>query len=220
MNYLSKKPKLLDLFCCEGGAGTGYSMAGFEITGVDIKYQKNNPHNLIVSDAIEYALKYSKQYDAIHASPPCQSYSKALKHLAKPQPKLISLVRDILENSGKPYIIENVPGAPLLKSSDLFGGHGVELCGSMFGLKIRRHRIFETNFQLPNMFCNHNRVYMNPHNSTGRRRMRENNCNTTIGLETIFAHEMGITWMSKHGAREAVPPCYTEWIGKQLLKYI
>lgn len=140
--------RLLDLFCCEGGAGAGYTRAGFAITGVDITPQPKNPHRVIVADAVEYVRAHGHEYDAIHASPPCQAYSKALRHMAKPQPMLIDAIREALEDSGKPWVIENVVGAPLANCSDLFGAHGVELCGTMFGLQIYRHRIFQTSFPI------------------------------------------------------------------------
>jgi DNA (cytosine-5)-methyltransferase 1 len=210
--------RLLDLFCCEGGAGTGYARAGFDVTGVDIEHKDKNPHPLIVADAIEYAREHAHEYDAIHASPPCQSYSKAMKHLATPQPMLIDAVREILTASGKPWVIENVVGAPLANDTDLFGRHGVELCGTMFGLRIYRHRIFETNFQLPlpPAPCDHSRHAMNPHRSEGRERIYAEHGRQDP--EKLWAKEMGVEWMSRHGAREAVPPCFTEWIGRELLR--
>ena len=218
--------KLLDLFCCEGGAGTGYARAGWDVTGVDIEHKDKNPHPLIVADAIEYAREHAQEYDAIHASPPCQSYSKAMKHLATPQPMLIDAVREILQASGKPWVIENVPGAPLAKESDLFGQHGVVICGTMFGLRIYRHRIFETSFAInPPRPCDHSIVPLNPHRadgdpgapSAGRARMRQE-FGDDVDCEKVWAKEMGVEWMSRHGAREAVPPCFTEWIGRELLR--
>jgi DNA (cytosine-5)-methyltransferase 1 len=186
---------------------------------VDIEPQPKNPHRFMLSEAVEYALDHAQEYDAIHASPPCQSYSKALRHMATPQPMLIDAVREALTASGKPWIIENVVGAPLANDSDLFGAHGVELCGTMFGLRIYRHRIFEASFQLaPAPPCDHSKHAMNPHRAEGRERIyaehgRQNS-------EKLWAKEMGVEWMSRHGAREAVPPCFTEWIGKQLLRAV
>lgn len=208
--------RLLDLFCCEGGAGVGYSRAGFDVTGVDIKEQPRNPHRVIVADAIGYAREHATEYDAIHASPPCQSYSKAMRHMATPQPMLIDEIREILIASGKPWVIENVVGAPLANDSDLFGRHGVELCGTMFGLRVYRHRIFEASFRLPlpPSSCDHSKHAMNPHSSAGRHRIYLGHGRQEP--EKLWAKEMGVPWMSRHGAREAVPPCFTEWIGKAL----
>jgi DNA (cytosine-5)-methyltransferase 1 len=212
-------PRLLDLFCCEGGAGQGYRNAGFDVTGVDIKAQPRNPHRFILGDAIEYANAHAKEYAAIHASPPCQSYSTAMKHLAKPQPMLIGIVREILKASGKPWVIENVKGAPLAEWSDLFGRHGVVLCGTAFKLRIYRHRIFETSFALPSAPpCDHSKHAMNPHRSEGRERIYAEWGRQEP--EKLWAKEMGVSWMSRHGAREAVPPCYTAWIGKHLLDHL
>ena len=199
-------PRLLDLFCCEGGAGSGYAAAGFDVTGVDLLPQARNPHPVIVGDAIEYLRRHYHEFDAIHASPPCQSYSAALKHLAKPQPMLIEALLYLLPLSGKPWVIENVMGAPLAEATG-YGRNGAILCGSMFGLKVRRHRIFECSFPIfaPGA-CDHSRPAMNPHNSAARARLGR-------GPEKIWANEMGVPWMSKHGAREAVPPAYTEYVG-------
>ena len=209
-------PRLLDLFCCEGGAGTGYARAGFDVTGVDIVAKPRNPHPIIVADAVEYCREHGHEYDAIHASPPCQSYSKALRHMATPQPMLIDAIREAMEDTGKPWVIENVVGAPLANDSDLFGRHGVELCGTMFGLRIYRHRIFEASFQLPlpPAPCDHTRHAMNPHRAEGRERIYAEHGRQDP--EKLWAAEMGVEWMSRHGAREAVPPCFTEWIGASL----
>lgn len=211
------KPRILDLFCCEGGAGTGYARAGFDVTGVDIVAKPRNPHPVIVADAIKYAREHAHEYDAIHASPPCQSYSKAMKHLATPQPMLIDGVREILVASGKPWVIENVIGAPLANDSDLFGRHGVELCGTMFGLRIYRHRIFEASFQLPlpPRPCDHTHHAMNPHGAEGCERIYAEHGRQDP--EKLWAAEMGVEWMSRHGAREAVPPCFTEWVGSAMM---
>ena len=207
--------RLLDLFCCEGGAGMGYHRAGFDITGVDIEPQPNNPHRFILGDALEYLRAHGHEYDAIHASPPCQAYSKALRHMAAPKPMLIDAVREAMQDTGKPWIIENVVGAPLANDSDLFGAHGVELCGSMFGLPVYRHRIFETSFPLPRPpACDHSRHAMNPHSVAGRQRIYE--AHGRADPEKLWARAMGVEWMSRHGARQAVPPAFTHWIGERL----
>ena len=217
--------RLLDLFCCEGGAGTGYARAGFDVTGVDIVAKPRNPHPLIVADAVEYAWQHASEFDAIHASPPCQSYSLALRHMATPQPKLIDAIREALQASGKPWVIENVVGSPLSNCSDLFGAHGVELCGTMFGMRIYRHRIFETSFPVhaPRP-CDHSIVPLNPHRANGdpggpvagRARMKQE-FGQGVNCEKVWAAEMGVAWMSKQGARESVPPAYTEFLGRELL---
>lgn len=157
--------KLLDLFCCAGGAGEGYRRAGFEVTGVDIQPQPNNPHTFVQSDAIEYLEEYGYLFDAIHASPPCQGYSNLrAMHPGREYPMLIDAVRDKVRATGKPYIIENVEGAPLNKFSDLFGGHGVVLF-----------------------------------------------------YRDEASKAMGIDWMTRDEMCQAIPPAYTEWIGKFLM---
>jgi 23S rRNA G2069 N7-methylase RlmK/C1962 C5-methylase RlmI len=105
-------PRLLDLFCCAGGAGEGYRRAGFDVTGVDIKPQKNNPHTFIMADALEYCAAHGDEYDAIHASPPCQAYSMSAqtqRNAGKVYPDLLAATRCALQNTGKPWVIENVP---------------------------------------------------------------------------------------------------------------
>lgn len=121
-----RKPSLLDLFCCAGGAGVGYSRAGFDVVGVDNKPQPNYPFPLIQADALKLDPTFVASFDAVHASPPCQSYSDLAKRNGNGHewPRLIEPVRKMLIKSGLPYVIENVDGAPLLDP--------VILCGTMF----------------------------------------------------------------------------------------
>lgn len=149
------KPRLLDLFCGAGGCSEGYVRAGFEVTGVDIMPQKSYPYRFVQADALDYVKHLGHFYDAIHASPPCQAFSvlKNMRH-SKKHPNLVPQTRAALIQSGKPYVIENVPGAPLRAD--------IMLCGTMFGLKtpcgaeLRRHRIFETNWLVMNgLQCRH-----------------------------------------------------------------
>ena len=136
--------KLLDLYCKAGGASKGYALAGFEVIGVDIRKQKRYPFQFIQADALEILAdqKFLSTFDVITASPPCQTHS-ITQHLRNAQGKttdkvdLIPQTRSGLIASGKPYVIENVMGAPLINA--------VTLCGSSFGLKVRRHRQFESN---------------------------------------------------------------------------
>lgn len=212
--------RLLDLFCGAGGAGEGYRLAGFEVTGVDIKPQPNNPHNFIWGDAIRYLEKHGGDYDVIHASPPCQGYSVlAAMHPSRQYKKLIPLVRHLLKQTGKPYIIENVETAPLYRRTDNKGNHGVLLCGSMFKLGVaqgylRRHRIFETSFPLPQPICLHKGEAVGVYGHGGH----------TGKHKMLYRHEasraMGILWMSRDELSQAIPPAYTRWIGKKLLKLI
>jgi DNA (cytosine-5)-methyltransferase 1 len=133
------KPRLLDLFCCAGGAAVGYARAGFDVVGVDLFPQPEYPFSFIQADALTFPLE---GFDAYHASPPCKGFSSAawFHHSQDRHPNLIPAIRARLAATGKPYIIENVPGAPLYRS--------VMLCGEMFGLDVIRHRYFESNILL------------------------------------------------------------------------
>ncbi len=208
-----KKRRLLDLFCGSGGAAMGYSRAGFEVVGVDIKPQKNYPFEFHQADAMTYPLE---GFDVIHASPPCQAYSvmKSL-HNAKKHPDLIPEVRQRLNECGLPYIIENVPGSPLINP--------IRLCGSMFGLRssveryLRRHRNFESTILLPQLKCAHigKAVGVYGHGRAGLlgERMR-----TAKAPEARIL--MGMDWATRDGMSQAIPPAYTEWIGKQLMEVL
>lgn len=210
--------RLLDLFCGAGGAGEGYRRAGFEVTGVDIKPQPHNPHTFVRGDAIEYLEAHGHEFDAIHASPPCQGYS-ALKamHGGKSYPMLIEKVRELLQRISRPYVIENVERAPLQSYSCLFGGHGVMLCGSMFGLAVsrgflRRHRIFETSFPVAQPPCNHRGLAVGVYGHgghSGKHRML---------YRAEAAEAMGIDWMNRDELAQAIPPAYTAYLGQALAK--
>jgi DNA (cytosine-5)-methyltransferase 1 len=213
--------RLLDLFCCEGGAGTGYSQAGFEVVGVDIEARAGRyPFEFIQADALDVLGDdaFLATFDAIHASPPCQSYSKAFKHMATPQPMLIDPVRAQLQRIGKPWIIENVEGAPIGAQDDLFGSYGALLCGTSFGLRVYRHRLFEASFPITGTTCAHTWPAMNPHNQEGRERIYAEHGRGDP--EVIWRREMGVAWMTKNGGRESIPPAFTEHLGKQLLTVI
>src|SRR5690554_2039294 len=123
------KPRLLDLFSCAGGAGVGYARSGFDVVGVDNKPQKHYPFEFHQDDALRYLAEHWEEFDAIHASPPCQVYS-ATKHAhagAGNHPDLLEPTREAVRATGLPYVIENVEGAPLLDP--------LTLCGSEFGLR-------------------------------------------------------------------------------------
>lgn len=210
------RPLLLDLFCGAGGAAMGYSRAGFDIVGVDIEPQKKYPFDFIQADAVAFLRSDLSVFDAIHASPPCQRFSvmtQCRPGVAETFPDLIDPVRQLLKASGLPYVVENVPRAPLIDP--------VVLCGTSFGLRIRRHRLFEVNFEVPPLACRHDGYVMNPWNSKhGRRRMRE-----LFGLpngqqSAGWRAEMGVTWMTGHESEQAIPPAYTEYIGKYLMDAI
>lgn len=212
-----KRCRILDLYCKAGGAGKGYHDAGFEVVGVDIEPQPRYPFEFIRADAIEFAAAYGSQFDAIHASPPCQRYA-SITRTARTQdkhPDLIVPTREILLQSGKPYVIENVPGARRLLRNPLM------LCGTMFGLLVIRHRYFELSFDLwwPPQCCQHERKTVN----CGRPVDEDLNYITVAGhfSNVPFAQKaMRIDWMGQDELREAIPPAYTEFIGRHLLQQL
>jgi DNA (cytosine-5)-methyltransferase 1 len=205
--------RLLDLFCGQGGAAMGYHRAGFDVVGVDIVPQPRYPFGFIQADALEYVAENGQEFDAIHASPPCQKFSnmKSL-HNARQHPDLITPIRVLLNEIGRPYIIENVPGAPLINP--------FTLCGSMFGLHsngtryLKRHRIFEGNVPVFALVCNHSglAVGVYGHGQAGLlgQRMRTAKVGEAKKL-------MGIDWMTRDGLSQAIPPAYTQFIGTHLL---
>jgi hypothetical protein len=146
------RPRLLDLFCGAGGAAKGYFRAGFDVVGVDISPQKHYPFEFHQSDALEYLSVHWKEFEVIHASPECQGYSQT-QYMPGRKPikykRQVGEVRELLEGIGKPYVIENVIGAPLINP--------LILCGTMFGLRVFRHRGFESNHPIyfPPAPCNH-----------------------------------------------------------------
>ena len=210
------RPVLLDLFCGAGGAAMGYHRAGFDVLGIDIKPQPRYPFTFIQADALTFPLG---GFDAIHASPPCQDYSRSLRHLADGYPRLIDPVRNRLQAAGVLWVIENVAGAPLPMQADLFGAYGMELCGTMFRLRVQRHRLFETSFPVAApRGCDHSAEIINPYNNEARRRFR-----AVHGVDPrrgAWQAAMDVPWMSEAEATETIPPAYTEYIGDQLLGHL
>jgi DNA (cytosine-5)-methyltransferase 1 len=217
----SGKPRLLDLFCCAGGAGMGYSRAGFEVVGVDISPQPHYPFRFIQANALTLDPKFIAEFDAIHASPPCQSYSDLAKRNrnAHEWPRLVEPVRELLIRSGLPYVIENVDGAPLLDA--------VVLCGTMFpNLRVLRHRLFEANFAIvPPPHKKHPKVHTFDRRKShyGKTDEWTDFVQVTGGGNCTLAaarQAMGIDWMTKNEINESIPPAYTEFIGHELLRYM
>lgn len=203
------KPRLLDLFCCAGGAGMGYANAGFEVVGVDINPQPRYPFEFHQADAMTYPLD---GFDAIHASPPCQAYSSLKSMLKRPEdhPELIDPTRDRLIAAGVPWVIENVMGAPMRYS--------VILCGEYFGLRTVRHRQFETSFL----------IFQPPHpkGHKAKTSMKKRHPCFDAGMNISVTGDvgswvgpacMGIDWMQGNELSQAIPPAYTEWIGAHLM---
>lgn len=201
--------RALDLFCGAGGASMGLHQAGFEVTGVDINPQPRYPFKFIQGDALEADLS---RYDFVWASPPCQRYTMAQNAAknADAHPDLVPPMREKLEAWGGPFIIENVVGAPLRNP--------VMLCGLAFGLKVKRHRLFESNHFLMSPGCgNHNQDYyvIFGHEVRNRRHGQ------AAGRKNKIAEgrkAMGIDWMTRGELSESIPPAYSEYLGRQILQ--
>jgi DNA (cytosine-5)-methyltransferase 1 len=206
------KPRLLDLFCGAGGAAMGYYRAGFEVVGVDIKPQPHYPFEFHQADALIYPLE---GFDAYHASPPCQLYSRAgtqWRGQGKEYPDLINDTRTMLIATGKPYVIENVPDAPLINPT--------KLNGALFGMLVRRVRLFETSFNMPLVICPKEKA---AHFRKMGRPVKEGEIITPVGHFSNVPYakrQMGIDWMTGQELTQAIPPAYTEYIGKYLMEYI
>lgn len=209
------KPRLLDLFCGAGGAAMGYAQAGFEVLGVDINPQPDYPFKFIQWDALDYLQSRPRFLpDAIHASPPCQAYT-SMRHLGKRAgegaPDLVDKTRELLEATGLDWIMENVAGSPLRNP--------LVLCGSTFGLGVRRHRLFESNLLLFGGPCQHGAwgrpiaVYGDHPQQPGDKTYRVNRAHTLKEGQRA----MGIDWMPWKSLTQAIPPAYTEHLGRQLL---
>lgn len=203
--------KLLDGFCGGGGAGMGYHQAGFEVVGVDIKPQPRYPFEFVQADALEYIADHGHDFDVIHASPPCQKFSHITPERSKANhPDLIDPTRRVLQRTQKPYIIENVSGARAhLKSP-------IKLCGSMFRLKVFRHRFFEI---YPAVIlltppCQHDYTPIYVTGSTGYGGCGFPRVDAAIAEKR---QAMDIDWMTTAEIDQAIPPAYTKWIGEQML---
>jgi len=208
MNY-----KLLDLYCGSGGAAMGYYKAGFQITGIDIKKQPRYPFDYIQGDVLKLAPKICSYFDVIHASPPCQFASILTpKEYKSKHPNLIPATRTILKNSGKLYVIENVSGAKEWLENPLL------LCGTFFNLNLYRHRLFEISPRIapPITKCDHSK---HPVVVSGRtRRLIRGKRRDFSAQERRDA--MQTPWMRIVDMDEAIPPAYTEWIGRELISLL
>ena len=215
------RPKLLDLFCCAGGAAVGYHRAGFDVVGVDVNPQPRYPFEFIRADALTLDKGFLRSFDAIHASPPCQSYSDLAKRNRNGHkwPRLIEPVREMLVSTGLPYVIENVDGAPLIEP--------VVLCGTMFSeLRVLRHRLFEANFFIlvpphPKHPLVH--TFDKRKNHYGKTNEWTDYVQVTGGGNCTVAaakDAMGIDWMTKNELNESIPPAYAEYVGDALMKHI
>jgi DNA (cytosine-5)-methyltransferase 1 len=215
-----KRPRALDLFCGAGGATKGLQRAGFFVVGIDIKKQPRYCGDLFIqADALKPPVRL-EDFDLIWASPPCQAYVNLSKQDGR-HPKLIEPARQLL--SGHLYVIENVEGAPLISP--------IRLCGSMFGLGVRRHRLFETRFVWSPQ-CHHSlqgddiRAYYGKPGWMVCRRggaqvQKKGRKPLLRGSVEQAPEDMGIDWMATWDElREAIPPDYAEFIGKAALAYL
>jgi DNA (cytosine-5)-methyltransferase 1 len=205
--------KCADLFCSAGGAGMGLHRAGFDVTGWDIAPQKNYTFKFNHANALEADLS---EFDLIWASPPCQAYSQASKshrNAGKVYPDLMAATRNKLEASGKFYIIENVPGAPMRADAIL--------CGSMFGLRLIRHRIFETNWQELIMTppCQHPELAVCVVGNGTPSWVRAKNGGKCFSVKDCRA-AMGIDWMNRNELSQAIPPTYSEFFEKPIFEHL
>jgi DNA (cytosine-5)-methyltransferase 1 len=220
------RPLLLDLYCGAGGAAMGYHRAGFDVKGYDLNPQPHYPFKFVQTDAmaeLRGMLRYGTgNVVAIHASPPCQFYSamsNCRPGLAAEYPDLVEPTRDLLQQIGLPWVMENVEGSGLASQPTLDGElDGITLCGHMFGLKLYRHRLFESNMQLtepphPKHIVPGGRA---GHWKPGEIISVSGNC-APIALSR---QAMGIDWMPRAGLAESIPPAYTEHIGSQLMAQI
>lgn len=206
------KPRLLDLFCCQGGASMGYQRAGFDrIVGVDIDPQPRYPFRFWQRDALRFLKSYGKFFDAVHASPPCQAFTNAQKIMGNEHPDLLTPVRELLLELGKPFIIENVPGAPLRDP--------VTLCGAMFGLETYRHRLFESNVELT---APEHPEHVARTTKMGRAPVEGEYMHIVGNFSGVdrARRVMDMPWANRDGLREAIPPAYTKHLGRQLIAHI
>lgn len=211
--------RILDLCCGPGGASEGYSRAGMSVIGVDIADQPNYGFEFYRADALTILTEAREwigfKFDAIHASPPCQLYSQM--H-GSSGPDLIGPIREGIEKTGLPYVIENVVGAPLRDP--------IMLCGSMFDLDVERHRLFETNWPLGDHDwpCRHGiwapRFEVQDHGKRYKSKVVPVYGTGGGKAAEHWPAAMGIDWMTRAELAEAIPPAYTEWIGRRLLEHI
>lgn len=242
---IGSRPRLLDLFCGEGGAAVGYDRAGFDVFGVDLnddlvgrrkrrrpKPLKRYPFPSVESDALAFLLDGGwRSFDAIHASPPCQMHSR-MRHIAHAQGRtidrvdLIAPTRELLEATGLPYVIENVEDAPLERA------RSVLLCGSMLDppLDVQRHRLFECNWPVePTAWPCRHKLWSYRYRSADYRGRKSGRLMKVVpvyggtryrGDRELRRAAMEIDWMTGDGLNEAIPPRYTEFVGAQLLEHV
>jgi DNA (cytosine-5)-methyltransferase 1 len=208
------KPRALDLFCGDGGAGFGLHLAGFDVVGVDIAPQPRYPFAFHQADAMTFPLE---GFDFIWASPPCQRYSQlfyTMEHRREDHPDLVDATRVRLIKSGAHWTIENVYGAPLARGS-------IMLCGGMHGLRTYRHRIFESSVML--MQPHHPKhVVKSDKGSRRKEYFLAGGFISVVGNVGSYCGPaaMGIDWMTGEELSQAIPPAYSRYIGDQMMPHV
>lgn len=205
------RPRLLDLFCGAGGCSVGYHKAGFDVVGVDVKLQPDYPFEFHLADAMTYSLD---RFDAVHASPPCQRFTVANRVAGSSKNHLDLLTPTLtrLRRSGLVWVVENVPGSPMPDDA-------VVLCGSMFDLKVRRHRLFASSEPLTGSGCNHKRQgrALGVYGNGGAWTRKQAGGGGTKVVRKEAADAMGVYWTEKQPAlAQMIPPAYTHFIGEQI----
>jgi DNA (cytosine-5)-methyltransferase 1 len=215
-----RRPVLLDLFCGAGGCSVGYHRAGFDVVGVDLHPQPNYPFRFVQADALDYLREHGGRFDAIHASPPCQAYCTMNNRHGSAAPPRLPDTLALLAASGRQWVLENVAGA----KSALAREWTVRLTGEMFGLRCHRARLFAASFFLmappqPKRQPAPAAVYGK---LDGRRLWTRKDGSEHRAVRTLAEGRaaLGIDWMEWDELREAVPPAFTEFVGRQLLAVV
>jgi|10_taG_2_1085330.scaffolds.fasta_scaffold00110_2 DNA (cytosine-5)-methyltransferase 1 len=208
-----KQFRVLDLYCCAGGAAAGYARDGsVSVTGIDIAPQPNYPYTFIQADVLVWLaenMDYVKAtFDMIHASPPCQAYLQGAKWAGNEYPDLMEPTRQLLIETGLPYVIENVQNSPLIDP--------IRLCGEMFGLRVLRHRLFESNFTIPEPTHIKHRPMIDATHSYYACVAGHGGNSYSFKLEDWQA-AMEIDWTTKKELTQSIPPAYTEYIWQEFL---
>lgn len=205
---------VLDAFCCQGGAGMGYYLAGFDVVGIDVADQPRYPFAFVPGDAVAFITEHGHRFGLVHGSPPCQRYTRCQKIRGREHPDLIAPIRSAMQSTGRPWVIENVAEARAELRSP------VELCGAAFGLRTYRHRLFETGgFTLASL---PHPAHAAPTAKMGRP-VREGEFMHIVGNFSgvpLARQVMGMPWANRDGLREAIPPAYTEHIGHQAAAHL
>ncbi|BAG20176.1 MULTISPECIES: DNA cytosine methyltransferase [Streptomyces] len=209
---ITNRLRVLDLFCCQGGAAMGYHRAGFDVTGIDLAPQPRYPFRFIQADAIDYVREHGAEFDFIHASPPCQRYSRAQKIQHRDHPDLIAPTRAALEATGRPWVIENVEEAHRELRDP------VTLCAATFGMRTYRHRLFETGGTFTFTPPRHP-AHWAPLTKMGRPRAAGHFAHYVGNFSGVqeARTDIGVPWMNRDGIRECIPPAYTHHIATALL---